>query len=84
MRQNITTLPVGIDADELGLLRFARRMDATLAQKRVEGRGGWHKPGERTIDEMRESLARQVERGNWVHAANYCMMIWNREHPEGA
>jgi hypothetical protein len=81
--QPISSFPAGPDVDAIGQLRFARAMDAKLAQKRTEGRGGWHKPGECTVDDLREELMRHAEAGRWVNVANYAMMLWNREHPEG-
>ena len=83
-------------ADDQGLLRFAGAMARKLNRKREEGRGGWNKEpytvqpdrGDRvwrggcTVADLRRMLREHIEKGDPVDIANFCMMIWNREHPE--
>lgn len=84
-------------ADELGVERFTKAMLAKLARKRDEGRGGWnHQPytsqpdrGDVTeyfgcsVADLQHMLAEHIAKGDMVDIANFAMMIWNRENPDG-
>jgi hypothetical protein len=84
-------------ADDVGVERFAKAMSAKLAKKRDEGRGGWNREpytvqpdrGDRverlgcTVAGLRKMLREHFESGDPVDIANFCMMIWNRENPNG-
>ena len=95
--RNITTITGGFDADETGVDRFVEAMRRKLNKKRKQGRGGWNlEPytvqadrGERTeylgcsVADLKEMLEDHLQKGDVVDIANFCMMIWNREHPTG-
>jgi hypothetical protein len=70
-------------ADETGVDRFAIAMLNKLAEKRDEGRRGWS--NDCTVDDLKVLLQIQLNkpRYNHLHIANFCMMIWNRENPQG-
>lgn len=94
---DITDISDSQQADETGVDRLAVAMKAKLAAKRAEGRGGWnHEPytvqpdrGDRvqrfgcTIAELRGMFLDHISKGDMLDVANFAMMIWNREHPEG-
>ena len=84
------------DADAIGVMRFAAAMTRKLNRKRDEGKVGWnqepytvqtdrgdlvHRYG-CTVAHLKRLLMEHVEKGDVVDIANFCMMIWNREHPE--
>lgn len=71
------------DADRAGVARFSEAMLAKLTKKRAEGRGGWNKPEQCTVDFLRELLLEHVRKGDPVDIANLAMMIWNRTTPLG-
>jgi hypothetical protein len=84
-------------ADDVGVERFAKAMSTKLAKKRDEGRSGWNREpytvqpdrGDRvgrfgcTVSDLREMLREHFATGDPVDIANFCMMIWNRENPNG-
>lgn len=84
-------------ADSVGVARFSNAMNAKLAKKRADGRGGWnHEPytvqpdrGDRvqrfgcTVPYLRKLLREHVKKGDMIDIANLAMMIWNRENPNG-
>jgi hypothetical protein len=82
--KNITNIFSDDDADELGVKRFAKAMNAKLSDKRAQGKYGWNKPDDCTIAYLRRLLETHVEKGDPVDIANFAMMIWNREHPTGS
>ena len=87
--KSINEFEEGKAVDEAGLRRFTEAMNAKLAKKRDEGRGGWHcNPsvyGDRgtSVERLKEMLHDHIKKGDMVDIANFAMMIWNREHPEG-
>ncbi len=83
MLVDITTITDDKTADEAGVGRFAAKLDRTLDQKRAEGRGGWNRPYECSIEHLRHLQREAFAQGNQVSIGNYAMMIWNREHPIG-
>ena len=87
MKQQITEIFDDAEADSIGVRRFAKAMAVKLTDKRAEGRGGWHRPpsnGYGTgIARLRRMMLAHIEKGDPVDIANFCMMIWNREHPKG-
>lgn len=66
-----------------GVLRFSAAMRSKLDRKRQDGRGGWNKPDECSVEFLRQLLDEHVRKGDPVDIANICMMIWNRENPKG-
>ena len=80
---DITTMTDDRCADENGIGRFSYMMLRKLEAKRAQGRSGWNRPSECLIADLREWLREHVDKGDPVDIANYAMMIWNREHPNG-
>lgn len=85
-----------VGADRRGVERFTEAMHAKMTTKRAEGRGGWHREGKgesnpetwgcstRGLQQaLRNHIARGLTGSNLVDIANFCMMVWNREHPKG-
>ena len=66
--------------DERGVTNLAAAMVKKLAEKRDEGRCGWHDPDRCTIKRLKLMLHSHVRRGDMVDVANFAMMIYNREH----
>ena len=97
--RDIRDIRNGAEADSVGVERFTRAMNAKLAKKRGGGRGGWnHEPytvqpdrGDRvlrfgcTVAKLRKMIREHFENGNgdMLDIANFAMMIWNRENPNG-
>ena len=65
-------------ADELGVKRFSRAMRRKLAQKRLEGYGGWNRPRRCSQRRLVALLRSHIKKGDTIDIANFCMMIWNR------
>ncbi len=80
---DITTMTDDACADDSGVGRFSYMMQKKLEEKRAEGRSGWNRPAECSIEHLQELQRDAVRRGNQVAVANYAMMIWNRQHPTG-
>lgn len=70
-------------ADTIGVIRFAQEMEIKLGIKLAQGRSGWNKPDEVSIRELQKMLREHVDKGDPVDIANFAMMIWNRQHPDG-
>lgn len=70
--------PDGAHPDEIAVDRFAAAMKAKLAQKRIEGRGGWEDPERCTIAALSLMLIEHVDKGDPVDIANFAMMIHQR------
>lgn len=68
-------------ADDLGVDRLAAAMKAKLAIKRAEGYYGWN--NDCTMERLRGLLLDHIGKGDILDVANFAMMIWNREHPNG-
>lgn len=66
--------------DDLAVDRFATAMKARMAQKRAEGRSGWERPDECSIESLKGALGR-TPYGRPVDIGNYAMMLWNRAQP---
>lgn len=77
-------------ADVMGVMAFAMAMHSRMTACREMGKSGWHMPG--TIDPVKgsdneiavfkSSCLLAVQEGRFVDAANYCMMMYNRERME--
>ena len=93
--RNITAMR-NAGADKAGVERFTKAMHAKMTAKRAEGRGGWHRAHRGCGDVetygcsvvgLQQALRNHIKRGltgdNLVDVANFCMMVWNREHPNG-
>ena len=80
---DIRKIVSGFEADEMGVDRFTVAMRRKLTQKRKEGRGGWNIPDACGIEDLREMLEDHLQKGDLVDIANFAMMIWNRENPNG-
>lgn len=78
---SITDYETDEQACAAGVSRFAAAMLAKLDRKRKEGRGGWNKPSECSIDHLQELMDEHLADDDLVDIANFCMMIWNRENP---
>lgn len=65
--------------DEVLVDAAASLMRRKLATARDKGRGGWWNPAECTISELREAMARHVEKGDPVDVANFAAMVAVRE-----
>ena len=99
LKRDIRSIRNDAEADAVGVDRFRTAMSNKLAEKRADGRGGWnHEPytvqpdrGDRvwrggcSIAQLRKMLREHFENGNgdMVDIANFAMMIWNRENPDG-
>lgn len=83
MIKDITKIKGNALADATGVERFSIAMSNKLDAKRKEGRGGWNNPHECTRESLYMMLADHVRKGDMVDIANFAMMIWNRENPEG-
>lgn len=58
-------------------------MREKLSTKRAEGYGGWNQPEECSVERLKEMLVEHLPKGDMIDIANFAMMIWNREHPNG-
>lgn len=84
--KDIRTWPGDAMADYEGVERFSTAMLDKLAKKRGEGRGGWNREPEHegcSLELLRQMFRDHLEKGDMVDIANFAMMIWNRENPEG-
>jgi len=66
--------------DLRGVKFFTDAMLKKLEQKREEGKHGWHDQELCSIDQLYDMMDEHVEKRDVVDIANFCMMIWNREH----
>lgn len=66
-------------SDAAAVGRFAIAMKAKLAQKRMEGRGGWDQPENCSVKELARMLVEHVPKGDPVDIANFAMMLHQRE-----
>lgn len=57
---------------------FAKAIKDRLAEKRAQGRGGWHDPTRCSVEHLLELLMGQIGKGDVVNIAAYCMMIHQR------
>lgn len=64
--------------DSLAVDYFANMMKEKLQEKRNEGRHGWEDPAECSVGYLSALLKKQIEEGNALNAANFCMMIYMR------
>lgn len=64
--------------DDAAVDRFASAMKQKLAEKRVEGRGGWNDPKQCSIAFLIELLHEHMSKGDPVDVGNFAMMLWNR------
>lgn len=69
--------------DDIGVDHFALAMRLKLRNKRAEGKYGWDDPLVCSMEELHEMLNEHIAKGDPVDIANFCMMIWNREHADG-
>ena len=69
------------EADEMGVDRFTVAMRRKLTKKRKEGRGGWN--NDCRIETLLAMLHEHAGKGDMVDIANFAMMVWNRENPNG-
>ena len=70
------------EADLAGVARFASAMKLKLAKKRRQGYAGWN-DGRCSLPRLRGLLVSHIKKRDPVDIANFCMMIWNRQHPSG-
>jgi antitoxin component HigA of HigAB toxin-antitoxin module len=77
---NIALAQKGIAAgfDNHSVNQFAFAMRAKLAEKRREGRGGWHDKDYCSGEYLSRLLREHVEKGDPVDVANFCMMLHQR------
>jgi hypothetical protein len=68
------------DHDLSALSLFYQAMCWRLAEKRAEGRSGWHDEGQCSTQYLRELLMESVKKGNMVDIANFAMMVYCREN----
>lgn len=82
---DITTITASAKADALGVTRFTSAMTRKLREKRLEGRRGWNREDECSMEDLKEMLIDHIRDGDgdMVDVANFAMMIWNRKHPTG-
>ena len=80
---DIRKIASDFEADEMGVDRFSTAMRRKLTRKRQEGRGGWQFPDECPLEDLRTMLKEHIAKGDPVDIANFAMMIWNREYPNG-
>ena len=66
-----------------GVSRFTVAMRAKLDKKRKQGRGGWNRPNECSVESLYALLKEHENKGDHVDVANLRMMIWNRENKNG-
>ena len=78
--ENIVLAQQGIAAgfDNHSVNQFAFAMRAKLAEKREEGRGGWHDKDYCSVYYLSRLLREHVEKGDPVDVANFCMMLHQR------
>jgi hypothetical protein len=65
--------------DDNAVDAFATAMKTKLAQKRAEGRGGWHDPKQCSITYLEKLLHEHYRKGDVLDLANFCMMLHQRE-----
>ncbi|MCR4331889.1 MAG: hypothetical protein NUV34_04180 [Sulfuricaulis sp.] len=80
---DITTMTDDACADDNGVGRFAFTMQKKLEEKRAQGRNGWNRPAECSIERLQKLLLKATLKGDPVDIANFAMMIWNRQNPNG-
>jgi hypothetical protein len=64
--------------DNRGVKNLAAAMVKKLAEKRNEGRSGWHDPDQCTVKRLKLMLHGHLKRGDMVDIANFAMMLHNR------
>lgn len=72
---------IGVEAghpDDLAVDRFAAAMKAKLAEKRLEGRGGWELKDECSAEHLSVMLRNHVEKGDPLDVGNFAMMLHQR------
>jgi hypothetical protein len=76
----LVVVPNVTHSDDVAVLKFSNAMRAKLAQKRIDGRGGWNDPAECSTDYLRWLLANELRKPivDLVDVANYCMMLHQR------
>lgn len=87
-RKDITEILDDAAADNTGVVRFSQAMSRKLAKKRADGYSGWNRPTNAyytgcSPEHLRRKLRSHIEKSDLVDVANFCMMIWNRENPNG-
>ncbi len=68
---------VDLHADDAAVDKFADAMKARMAQKRVEGRGGWDDSTQCSVEYL-QSLLENTPLGKPVDIGNFAMMLFNR------
>ncbi|WP_420994086.1 hypothetical protein ACKI2N_001830 [Cupriavidus sp. 30B13] len=64
--------------DDIAVDGTAEAMKQRLAEKRAEGRGGWHDPEESTVEYIAALLVGAVVKGKPIDVANFAMMLHQR------
>ena len=67
-----------IEALEACVKHFESTMRKKLKFEYMQGKFGWDDPNW-TIEEIKEKIREQLEKGNWVNVANFAMFAWNKE-----
>lgn len=68
-------------ADVVLAMKTAGAMTAKLLQKREEGRGGWHRPDECSVEELKHACyehllaALKGDRSQWIDVVNFAAML---------
>ncbi|MCJ8053815.1 hypothetical protein GB928_018320 [Shinella curvata] len=64
--------------DNYAVDQFAMAMKVKLAQKRLEGRGGWDREDECSKEFLSQLLREHIEKGDPIDVANFAMMLHQR------
>lgn len=64
--------------DNYAVDQFAMAMKVKLAQKRLEGRGGWDRKDECSQGFLSQLLREHIDKGDPIDVANFAMMLHQR------
>ena len=67
-----------IEALEACVKHFESSMRNKLNFEYVQGKSGWDDP-DWTIEQIKERIREQLDKGNFINIANFAMFAWNKE-----
>ena len=61
---------------------FSEAMFAKIVSKMQQGYHGWDRKDPVIIELLKNRLADNVNRGDWIDVANVSMFLWNMQQPD--